>query len=180
MMAERRRAISFRLIGALVLVGMIGLVIAGILLSQRAALAAPSQPITFSHVLHTEKSIQCLFCHPNAMRSDAAGIPSVERCVGCHKTIANDQDEIQVLLGYWEQEEPIPWQPVVKMADHVFFSHQPHLLAGVSCEICHGEVGQMESTHPALNMDMGWCLSCHLEQPEEKVARLADCLACHK
>jgi hypothetical protein len=31
-----------------------------------------------------------------------------------------------------------------------------------------------------VNMDMGWCLDCHLEQPEEKIARLADCLACHK
>jgi hypothetical protein len=29
-------------------------------------------------------------------------------------------------------------------------------------------------------MDMGWCLDCHVNQPEEKVARLADCLACHK
>jgi hypothetical protein len=114
------------------------------------------------------------------MRSDVAGIPSVERCAGCHRTSANERDEIQVLMGYWEREEPIPWQPVVKMADHVFFSHQPHLLASVSCETCHGEVGQMEDTHPTLNMDMGWCLGCHLDQPEQKVARLADCLACHK
>jgi hypothetical protein len=29
-------------------------------------------------------------------------------------------------------------------------------------------------------MDMGWCLRCHLEQPQEKVARLADCIACHQ
>jgi len=179
-MKERGRGGTFRFLGVLVLISIVGLIGLAILLTQRAALAAPSQPIPFSHQLHTEKNIQCLFCHPNAMRSDVAGIPSVERCVGCHRTIATDREEIQVLLSYWEREEPIPWQPVVKMADHVFFSHQPHLLAGVNCEICHGDVGQMETTHPALNMDMGWCLNCHLEQPAGKVARLADCLACHK
>ena len=179
-MRERGRGRTFRFLGVLVVIGAVGLVGLAIVLSQRAALAAPSQPIPFSHQLHSEQSIQCLFCHPNAMRSDVAGIPSVERCIGCHRTIATDHEEIQVLLGYWEQQEPIPWQPVVKMADHVFFSHQPHLLAAVSCESCHGDVGQMETTRPALNMDMGWCLKCHLEQPAEKVAKLADCLACHK
>ena len=180
MMKERGRGRTVRFLGVLVFIGAVGLVGFAIVLSQRAALVAPSQPIPFSHQLHTEKSIQCLFCHSNAMRSDVAGIPSVERCIGCHITIATDREEIQVLLGYWEREEPIPWQPVVKMADHVFFSHQPHLLAGVNCEICHGDVGQMEITRPALNMDMGWCLNCHLEQPGGKAARLADCLACHK
>jgi len=38
----------------------------------------------------------------------------------------------------------------------------------------------MAAARPVRRMDMGWCLNCHLEQPEEKVARLADCLACHK
>jgi hypothetical protein len=66
------------------------------------------------------------------------------------------------------------------MPDHVYFSHQPHLLAGLNCETCHGDVGQMDGAHLTINMDMGWCLDCHLEQPEDQVARLADCLACHK
>jgi hypothetical protein len=29
-------------------------------------------------------------------------------------------------------------------------------------------------------MDMGWCIECHLDQPEAQVKRLVDCLACHK
>lgn len=156
------------------------LVLAAILLSQRAALAAPSQPIAFSHKRHQDVGIPCLFCHPNPMRSDVAGIPSVERCVGCHQVIANDRPQIQAVLGYWERDEAIPWQPVLDLADHVYFSHQPHLGAGISCETCHGDVGQMTVTRPVETMDMGWCLDCHLRQPEEKVARLADCLACHQ
>ncbi|NIS79008.1 MAG: menaquinol oxidoreductase [Anaerolineales bacterium] len=162
------------------LAGLILLLVAAIFLSQRAAMAAPSQPIAFSHQLHTERGVQCLYCHPNAMRSDVAGIPSVGMCVGCHQFIATERPEVQTILGYWERNEPIPWQSVVRMADHVFFSHQPHLSASVSCETCHGEVSRMTVARPAINMDMGWCLDCHLKQPEEKVARLADCMACHK
>lgn len=161
-------------------IGVLFVVAAAIFISQRAALAAPPQPVAFSHNLHDEAEIQCLFCHSNPLRSDVAGIPSVQRCVGCHQVIATDRSDVQTVLGYWEREEPIPWLRVVEMPDYVFFSHQPHVLAGVSCETCHGDVGQMSVARPAVRMDMGWCLSCHYEQPEEKVARLADCMACHK
>jgi hypothetical protein len=179
-MAERIRAGLGRRIWPIAIIGIIGLVAAAILLSQQAALAAPRQPIDFSHQLHDEAGVQCLFCHTSPMRSDVAGIPSVERCAGCHQVIATERPEVQVLLGYWDRGQPIPWQRVSTMPDHVFFSHQPHVLAGLNCETCHGEVGQMTVARLTVNMDMGWCLDCHLEQPEEKIARLADCLACHK
>lgn len=177
--AGRRRA-SIRLMLPLALAGGAVLVVAAILLSQRTAESAPAQPIAFSHRTHAEAEIQCLFCHPNALRSDVAGMPSVERCAGCHRTIATTRRRIQTVLGYWERGEPIPWQPINKMADFVFFSHQPHLAAGVSCETCHGDVGKMNAARQVVNMDMGWCLNCHLKQPETAVARLTDCLACHK
>ena len=177
--AGRRRA-SIRLMLPLALAGGAVLVVAAILLSQRTAESAPAQPIAFSHRTHAEAEIQCLFCHPNALRSDVAGMPSVERCAGCHRTIATTRRRIQTGLGYWERSEPIPWQPINKMADFVFFSHQPHLAAGVGCETCHGDVGKMNAARQVVNMDMGWCLNCHLKQPETAVARLTDCLACHK
>lgn len=159
---------------------LVVLVAAAILISQRAALAAPDQPIAFSHELHDTAGVQCLFCHTSPLRSDVAGIPSVQRCAGCHRTIATDRPEIQIVMGYWDRGEAIPWQRVADMPDHVFFSHQPHLQSGVSCETCHGPVAEMTVAKPVVVMDMGWCLDCHLEQPEDKVGRLADCLACHK
>jgi hypothetical protein len=156
-------------------------VIAGaIVISQVSARAAPDQPIEFSHRTHSQAEIDCLFCHPNPLRSDIAGIPSVQRCVGCHRIIASDREQVQEVLGYGERGEPIPWVPVQFQPDHVIFSHHPHIRSGIACETCHGDVAAMSVTRPAFIMDMGWCLSCHQEQPEEKVARLTDCLACHK
>lgn len=166
--------------GPLVVVAIAVVVVAAVFLSRRLALAAPDQPLPFSHNRHAQAGVECLFCHPNAARSDVAGIPSVARCVGCHQSIAVDRPAIQELAGYWERKEPIPWQPVTARSDFVFFSHQAHVLNAVSCEACHGPVGSMSQTQPVEDMDMGFCLKCHLEQPEEKVARLADCLTCHK
>lgn len=179
-MAQKLLNAVLRLKWFILVGGVFVLLLAAYLVSRQIELTAPSQPIAFSHQTHSQAEIQCLFCHPHAMRSDIAGIPSVERCAGCHQVIAKDRIEIQDVLGFWDRGEPIPWEPVVQMPDHVFFSHQPHLAAGVSCETCHGDVGKMSVARPVIRMDMGWCLECHLDQPEENVARLADCLACHE
>ena len=152
----------------------------GVLFTRAQVLAAPEQPIAYSHRAHIEAGVQCLFCHPSALRSPVAGIPSVQKCMGCHAVIEVDNPAIQEVAGYWERGEPIPWVRVNAQPDFVFFSHQPHLGASLSCETCHGDVGSMTVARPAVKMDMGWCLDCHLQQPPEKVARLADCLACHK
>ncbi len=164
------------LIALLLVVGIGG----GIILTRAQARAAPSQPIAFSHRTHSEAGVQCLFCHSGAVRSAVAGIPSVQLCMGCHAVIAPESEAIQTVAGYWERGEPIPWNRVNRQPDFVYTSHQPHLGAGLNCETCHGNVAQMDVAQPVLRMDMGWCLNCHLQQPEEQVARLTDCLACHK
>ncbi len=177
---EKGRRPRARATALLLVLVLVGLVLGAILLSQRAALAAPAQPIEFSHRIHATEGVPCLFCHPNALRSPIAGIPSVQRCMGCHAVIATNRPRIQILSGYWERGEPIPWVRVNAEPDFVFFSHQPHLSAGLNCEACHGDVARMEVAQPVVRMDMGWCLDCHLKQPEEDSARLADCLACHE
>ena len=155
-------------------------VIAGVLLTRAEALAAPIQPLPYSHKVHVEAGVQCLFCHTGALRSDVASLPSVQKCIGCHTLISAEGEPIRELFGYWERGEPIPWVRVQQQPDFVFFSHRAHLGAGLNCEACHGDVGRMTVARPVVRMDMGWCLKCHLQQPQEKVARLADCLACHK
>lgn len=163
----------------IVLLIVVGIV-AGILLTRAKVMAVPEQPIPYSHQVHVEAGLQCLFCHSGALRSPVAGIPSVQKCMGCHNVIATESPAIQQVAALWERGEPIPWVRVNKQPDFVFFSHQPHLGAGQSCETCHGDVSQMDVARPVGTRDMGWCLDCHLNQPEPKAARLADCLTCHK
>jgi mono/diheme cytochrome c family protein len=63
---------------------------------------APRQPIFFSHVIHAGSfQIACQHCHADARRSHSAGLPSVERCMGCHKIIgAQDNPEIAKIHEY--------------------------------------------------------------------------------
>ncbi len=134
-----------------------------------------AQPIAFSHAHHAgEIGIDCQFCHAYARRGPVAGIPSVQRCVGCHRVVLNEQPEILKLLEYWDNEEPIPWVRVHDLPDHVRFTHRPHIRAEVACADCHGLVEQMEAAVQVESLSMGWCVSCHREN---NVTR--DCLACH-
>lgn len=147
---------------------------------QEATPSQRDQPVAFRHPIHAQAGIQCLYCHSEAARSQIAGIPSVQKCVGCHQVIATEEEPVQEMLGYWERDETIPWRRVTAQLDFVYFSHQPHLGAALNCETCHGNVAQMEVVEPAVDMHMGWCLQCHEAQPAIKIARLVDCITCHK
>jgi len=161
------------------LIVVVGVTIA-IIVTRARLLASPEQPIAYSHQTHVEAGIQCLYCHAQATRSVIAGIPSVERCMGCHQVIATEDETVRQLASYWEQGEAIPWVRVNYQPDFVYFSHRPHLGAGVNCETCHGDVGNMDEDKPVFRMGMGWCLECHTEQDPEHVDRLVDCITCHK
>lgn len=166
-----RRLIASVIIAAVVLAG------AYLLFGSRTQ-AAPQQPIAFNHEIMVQAGIPCLFCHTEAMRSPVAGMPSVEKCMGCHKVIATNSPEIKKVAGYWERQEPIPWVRVNRLPRFVYFSHQVHLATGLNCERCHGDVGHMTVARPAVDMTMGWCLSCHEQQPN--APQLKDCVVCHQ
>ena len=134
-----------------------------------------AQPIAFSHAHHvTEIGIDCQFCHAYARRGPVAGIPSVQRCAGCHSVVLSEEPEILKVLEYWENEEPIPWVRVHDLPDHVRFTHKAHVRAGVGCETCHGDVAAMEAAVQVESLSMGWCVSCHEDRGATR-----DCLACH-
>jgi mono/diheme cytochrome c family protein len=165
------------------------------------AAGAPRQPIFFSHLIHAGSyRIDCQYCHADARRSPYAGVPSVDRCMGCHKIIgAQDNPEIRKIHQYWEKREPIPWVRIFKIPEFTYFAHKPHVQAGLPCQGCHGPIQQMRvvgaRTGPSLVNDlqnlvglrpsappftMGWCIDCHREQ-NRAMGRQAplDCVACH-
>jgi mono/diheme cytochrome c family protein len=162
---------------------------------------APRQPIYFNHVIHAGSfKIDCQHCHADARRSEYAGLPSVERCLGCHKIIgAQDNPEIRKIHDYAGRGEPIPWVRVFKIPEFTYFPHKPHLRAGVACQSCHGPIERMPvvgaQTGPQLANDlmhaaglrpgppplsMGWCIECHRQENAARGTRAPlDCVACH-
>ena len=135
----------------------------------------PLEPIAFSHRQHvTNAGLDCQLCHAYARRGPAAGIPSVARCVGCHRFVLPDSPEVKKILAHLEAEEPIPWVRVNDLPDFVRFTHKHHVRAGITCQTCHGDVARMDLATPVVPLTMDWCVSCH----EERNAPL-DCLTCH-
>jgi predicted CXXCH cytochrome family protein len=167
------------LVGAAGLGFVIILVGVLLLLISSTTGAAAEQPIAFSHEIHVgHNGMQCQFCHVGVAEGPVAGIPSVELCMGCHEHIETENQEIIKLAGYWERQEPIPWQRVYEQPDFVYFAHYSHVAAGVSCGSCHGDVAAMSEVNQVVEMNMGFCLACHAEQ--ENKDELYDCAVCHR
>jgi len=167
---------------------------------QPAVAQASAQPINFPHNVHVQTyKIDCQYCHADARRSEYAGLPSVTRCMGCHKITAADKPEIKKLAEYAGKGEPVPWVRIFKVPEFTYFPHKPHVRAGVRCQTCHGPVETMTTvggrTGPRLVNDllnlagmrpaappltMGSCIDCHRDQNATRGTNAPlDCVTCH-
>lgn len=142
-----------------------------------AARLGPEQPIPFSHRLHvTDKDIDCRFCHTGVDRIHQAGIPPVETCMFCHRVIITEHPEIRRLRWHYDNEEPVPWERVFAVPDHVYFTHRVHINSGgLECENCHGPIERMDRLEQPRKLEMGFCLECHRPR-----GATVDCWSCHQ
>ncbi len=170
----------------LVAVPLLILLTASFLVWRAQAVAATSgeETLRFNHSKHVAAGVPCVFCHPGVLENAVAGIPSMAKCAGCHQNIqvttAEGQASVDLLLRLWEEGRPLRWPKINDQPDFSHFAHFPHIAAGVSCEACHGNVGEMTMARPAYRINMGFCLACHRQQSPEKVTRLQSCATCHK
>ncbi len=163
---------------AILAVGVIGLAVGVWISASLFSDATPVQPIEFSHRIHAgENEIPCMYCHLYARRSPVAGVPSVQKCINCHKVIATDRPEIVKLFSYWNEQKPVPWVKVHDLPDFVYFPHKRHIKGGLQCQQCHGPVEVMDRVTRVAPLQMGWCLECHRTR---KVRNGRDCWTCHK
>ncbi|MFD2564070.1 c-type cytochrome [Aquimarina rubra] len=149
----------------------------------------PIQPIHYSHKIHAgENKIECKYCHSSARVSKHSGIPSLNVCMNCHKSIAEVAEstateeyskefydgEIQKLYkavgwdentqSYTGETEPVKWVRIHNLPDFAYFNHSQHVsVAGIECQKCHGPVEEMEIMYQHAPLTMGWCINCHRE-----------------
>ena len=163
------------LIAALVVGGR--LVLAGGGAAPAATAADPAaDPVPFDHSIHAGRyQMACLSCHVDADKSTTAGLPSVRKCMGCHKFVDKDKPAVAELARLWEAKQAPRWRRIYALPDYVYFSHRPHVAAKVACAQCHGDVPSMRRITRVSSLSMGWCLGCH----EARHASL-DCVTCHK
>jgi hypothetical protein len=138
--------------------------------------ATPIQPIAFPHNKHVAKGIACTVCHVGVNKGPVAGIPSDKLCMHCHEFLVTDRPGVQKLASYFDAGLDVPWQRVYgfSASAHVKFNHAPHIRAGVDCSRCHGEVSSMTVAVRAVQINMGFCVSCHRARQAS-----TDCITCH-
>ncbi|MFH4964635.1 cytochrome c3 family protein [Gaetbulibacter sp. M235] len=146
----------------------------------------PIQPIHFSHKIHAgDNAIDCKYCHSSARVSKTSGIPSLNVCMNCHKSIYEYKGETSVEFTkefydgeikklyaaagwddtaqqYTGNSQPVKWVRIHNLPDFVYFNHSQHVsVAGVECQTCHGPVETMEVVSQFAPLTMGWCIDCH-------------------
>ncbi|MCS6819778.1 MAG: c-type cytochrome [Chitinophagales bacterium] len=171
---------SRKLIALLVIIGIIfvgyNLVDGAIHLGRQQGYQ-PTQPIKFSHQLHSGKhKIECQYCHSTAAVGKHSNIPSVNTCMNCHKNIKQGpeygKEEIAKIYEaagwdpdqgkYVREPKPIEWVRIHNLPDHVYFNHAQHVNAGkIACQTCHGPVEEMKEVYQYSPLSMGWCVNCH-------------------
>ena len=147
---------------------------------------SPVQPIKFPHPVHVQKlGMNCLYCHYSANKSPDPGLPALSTCMGCHASIGPDRPasdlgpkrtsaEIKKLWDYADVKtpmtpglgpnaRPIPWIRIHKVPEYVHFPHMRHVNAGVTCQSCHGQIQKMNQVYQFASLNMGWCVSCHVD-----------------
>ena len=147
----------------------------------------PVQPIHYSHKIHAgENAIDCKYCHSSSRTSKTAGIPSLNICMNCHKSIYEVAPEtataeynkefydgeikkLYEAVGWNEDDQsytgetkPVKWVRIHNLPDFAYFNHAQHVtVAGVECQTCHGPVEEMEIMYQYSPLTMGWCIDCH-------------------
>lgn len=174
----------------LFLVGFVGSLIVGWVVFPGVLFSQKTQPIRFSHTVHSEQGMDCEQCHYLTDDGQFMGLPSTESCADCHADETGDDSpngkEIDKFVNeYVKTGAQVPWLVYQYQPDNVFFSHSAH--QGFQCTDsgCHPPVGTMENPpvyeenritgYSKQTMKMWQCERCHAQMGTSNA-----CYVCHK
>jgi hypothetical protein len=134
------------------------------------------QPVPFSHKKHAgQLKLPCKTCHAQPVSDGEMMLPPEKVCAGCHVSAESTSDGLKQLNAYLKLNKSIPWKRVYNLPSYVFWSHEPHLDAGATCQKCHGLVAEREQLLAEVSHKMADCVACHRA---EKAS--TDCTFCHE
>jgi hypothetical protein len=133
------------------------------------------QPVPFSHVTHvSENRIKCIKCHEGAYNNNKPVISPTETCMSCHNRISVNSSSIQYIREHYSAGKVIEWKRVTNFDRYVNFNHLAHVKSGVECNVCHGNISEMNRVKEEVFMDMKFCTSCHARENVK-----SSCNSCH-
>jgi hypothetical protein len=94
--------------------------------------------------------------------------------MNCHSQIWADSPILEPVRRSFREGTPILWTRVHRLPGYVYFDHSIHVVKGVGCVSCHGQVDEMPLMARQASLYMEWCLDCHRHpersiRPREKV-----------
>jgi hypothetical protein len=129
---------------------------------RRKEFEAIDQPVEFDHRHHAQDAaIDCRYCHNTVEKAATAGIPSTDKCMGCHAQIWNQSPMLEPVRRSYFSGMPIAWNRVHDLPGFAYFDHSVHVMHGIGCVSCHGRVDRMARVVQVASLTMDWCLDCH-------------------
>jgi hypothetical protein len=170
--------------------GMLLALAGGWLAFPRVLYRTRLQPVDFSHKIHAEKAgAKCEDCH--AFRDDGtyAGIPTLDKCAGCHAAaMGTTAEEKRFIDNYVTPNREPQWLSYARQPENVYFSHIAHVKLGqVKCAQCHGNEGGTAASRPYKEDPISGYSRDIWGQPVGRIGlrtaggmRMDDCVACHR
>jgi hypothetical protein len=148
------------------------------------------QPVDFSHKVHAEKAgAKCEDCHAFRPDGSFAGLPTVDKCAGCHAVpMGTTVAEKNFIDQYVTPNREPQWSAYARQPENVVFSHAAHVKrAGLTCEGCHGDTGASNTLRPVqvdrisgYSRDI-WKIQTTLAgKPMQHGMKMVDCVECHR
>ena len=191
-------------------IGLVASLLIGWGLFPKLLYSQKKQPFDFSHRLHNSEVDGCESCHIFREDGTYAGIPKLEQCIECHEEVQGESPDEEIFVNeYVANNREVPWLVYSRQPDCVFFSHAAHVKkAGMSCESCHGPIGESDSLKPYEynritgysrdiwgkniaglkknswdRMKMDDCSECHVKEGVNQTSvqtKKGACFVCHK
>jgi hypothetical protein len=148
------------------------------------------QPVDFSHKVHADKAgTKCEDCHSFREDGTFAGLPTVDKCAGCHAApMGATVAEKNFIDQYVTPNREPRWAVYARQPTNVSFSHIAHVKrANLTCESCHGDTGTSSTLRPyqvdrisGYSRDIWKVQTTQAGKPMAHGMKMADCVECHR